>query len=706
MSPGTMELRHKLSSAWVLTAVACAALATPAAAGEPATGASPPAFVPGQLLVQFEPGTSRADSTRIAHSIGARVSNRLEIVPNLAVIELPAGLGVKRADRSLSSLGQVRRAQPNFVRQTTVTPDDTLFGGLWGLRNIGQPVNGTIGTPDADIDAPEAWEDGRTGDAAVVVGVIDTGLAVSHPDLAANTVSGWDFVEDDATPEDHNTHGTHVAGTIGAVGNNAIGVTGVNWDVSLMPLKAGTAQGGLTVARIIEAIQFADAEGADVVNASFGGPTFTQMERDAIAAASDILFVAAAGNEARNNDSSPVYPCNYDLANLICVAATTQLDGRASFSNFGKSSVDLGAPGTNIRSTEPAFQTLFLDTFESPDDFATTWSTGGTNGAWSRISAPGKAFSGTHAMTDSAPVGTNYLPNADHWAQTITPVSLTGKSDCRVTLGVDHTLAAGADALFVEGSKNGATWTELGTALENSGRLTVIRDIPDDFEGLPNFYLRVRLFSDASSQADGAYVDDVRIQCALASTEAYRFRNGTSMATPHVAGAAALLIAERGYGVPELRTALLHTVDQLGALGCLLATGGRLNLDRAIQPGANAAPAPPDNCQSGNQALAAADEDDEEPPSCAGKRATIVGTDGNDKLKGTKKSDVIVALAGDDTVFGRGGNDRICGGDGRDRLYGGAGKDRLYGGAGKDRLFGGPGKDRLFGGPGKDLETA
>ncbi len=269
--------------------------------------------------------------------------------------------------------------EPNFLYSTDQTiPDDSKFNFLWGLHNTGQAG----GTADADIDAPEAW-DITTGSSNIVVAIIDTGADLDHKDLLANIwtnageiagdgidndsngfiddVNGWDFADDDNDPNDINGHGTHVAGTIGAVGNNNQGVVGVNWNVSLMPLRFIDASGFGTTADAIDAIQYVTTAkttyGVNVVaiNASWGGGGYSAALKDAIETAGDagILFVAAAGNDADDTDVTPHWPSSYDLDNIISVAATDRDDDRASFSSYGAVSVDLAAPGVNIQSTKP-----------------------------------------------------------------------------------------------------------------------------------------------------------------------------------------------------------------------------------------------------------------------------------------------------------------------------------------------------------------
>jgi hypothetical protein len=256
-------------------------------------------------------------------------------------------------------------------------PNDPSFGSLWGLRNTGQ----SGGTSGADIDAARAW-DWSTGDAtgSVVVAVIDTGVDYTHPDLAPNMFRnevdcdsdnqdddgngfvndcyGYDFVNNDGDPKDDHDHGTHTAGTIGGVGMNALGVVGVNWQVKIMACKFLNAGGSGSTDGAIACLDYIARHrdrGVNVVatNNSWGGGGFSQALLDAIEAhrGRGILFVAAAGNAASDNDLGEFYPASYRAANVISVAATTRTDGLASFSNWGRRSVHLGAPGHEILST-------------------------------------------------------------------------------------------------------------------------------------------------------------------------------------------------------------------------------------------------------------------------------------------------------------------------------------------------------------------
>jgi hypothetical protein len=287
------------------------------------------------------------------------------------------GTGIDTLSFWAASAPGIVSVEPDFVLAPTLVSNDPSFSQLWGLSNSGQ----SGGVADADIDAPEAWRV-TTGSRSVVIAVIDSGVDVNHPDLAANIwrnpgeipgngvdddgngfvddVNGWDFVSWDNTPQDGNGHGTHVAGTIGAVGNNGRGVVGVNWEVSILPLRFLDDSGSGSTSAAIAAINYATAlrtAGVNIVasNNSWGGGGYSSSLRTAIARHNDagIMFIAAAGNESTNNDSVPSYPANYDLPNVISVAALDRSDRLASFSNYGRTSVDLGAPGVSIYSTTP-----------------------------------------------------------------------------------------------------------------------------------------------------------------------------------------------------------------------------------------------------------------------------------------------------------------------------------------------------------------
>ena len=329
-----------------------------------------------EVIVGFRHGASTLERRRAVRAVDGRVERRLRGI-DASLVRVPGSLA-PAADR-LERRGGVRYAEPNFVLSVDAEPDDPDFGQLWGLDNVGQLAGFSFGTPDADIDAPEAW-DVTTGGGSVV-GILDTGIDMGHPDLAANVWRnpgencagcrtdgvdndgngyvddwrGWDFANDDNDPSDDNGHGTHVAGTVGAAGDNGVGIAGVNWSARLMALKFIGADGSGTTADAIDALTYAADNGAAVTNNSYGGPDFSQAFADAVALAGarGSLVVAAAGNNGSSNDVTPQYPASFDSPNVVSVAATNNRDQRAWFSNYGASSGDLAAPGDSIYSTWP-----------------------------------------------------------------------------------------------------------------------------------------------------------------------------------------------------------------------------------------------------------------------------------------------------------------------------------------------------------------
>ncbi|BBL78748.1 hypothetical protein RxyAA322_06020 [Rubrobacter xylanophilus] len=334
-------------------------------------------FARDRIVVGLKKGAPESALRALNRRNGAAVEERIPGT-RVRVIDLPPNLSVEAALRRYRGSPDVEYAEPDFLLHPSREPDDPDYPKLYGLKNTGQ----TGGTPGADIDAPGAW-DVTTG-SETVVAVVDTGVDVSHPDLEANLwtnddevpkdgrdndgngyvddVHGYDFFNDDASvydPDDGDDHGTHVAGTIAAEGNNGSGIAGVNWRARLMVLKfIGDGYGYTSDAAA--AIHYAIDNGAAVINASWGGAGYSQTLKDAVdrAESAGVLVVAAAGNGGSDgvgddNDTTPFYPSSYDNANVISVAATDDADLLASFSNYGSRSVDLGAPGVGILSTVP-----------------------------------------------------------------------------------------------------------------------------------------------------------------------------------------------------------------------------------------------------------------------------------------------------------------------------------------------------------------
>ncbi len=356
-------------------------VATPAYAAKPSVTAGAKSkeakadkqeAVADEVIVRFKDGASAATERNAVKAAGAVFVERVghELI-DAAVVRVDAAKK-NSVIQELERSGAIEYAHSNKVLSAYQTPNDSLFGEMWNLSN----------GSDADIDAPEAW-DYNTGSCTVTVAIADTGIDTSHPDLGANLwinpnevagngvdddgngfvddVHGANFVNGSGNPNDDHGHGTHVAGTIGAVGFNQTGVIGVSPRVRLMGLKFLDGDGFGTTADAIQAIQYASSKGANVINASWGGGGYEQALRDAIAATSAV-FVAASGNSGMNNDIFPSYPANFNLPNIISVGATDANDAVAGYSNYGRSTVDLAAPGSNILSSVPGGYSSFSGT--------------------------------------------------------------------------------------------------------------------------------------------------------------------------------------------------------------------------------------------------------------------------------------------------------------------------------------------------------
>ncbi|MDQ6665602.1 MAG: S8 family serine peptidase, partial [Acidobacteriota bacterium] len=334
-------------------------------------------FRVGNLLVAFQKNTPLAEQAAIVAAIGARELKRIGV----GVHVLSVGRGLELAAiKALKARHEILYAEPDYLHAlagSTAAPNDTSVGIQWAVQNTGQPVNGATGKAGADERSPAAWSV-TTGTSSVVVAVLDSGVQYSHPDLITNMwnnpggvggcaagTHGYNVLNGACDPMDddiaYGGHGTHVAGILGAVGNNAAGVAGVNWTSSIMAVKWFPASGSGATSDLITAMDWvvqAKQAGVNVrvVNdsATWPGTGFSQALSDEIdlLGSNDILFVAAAGNTAQNDDTIPRYPCSYDRPTMICAGASDQTDNLWSSSNFGIATVKLAAPGVNIYSTK------------------------------------------------------------------------------------------------------------------------------------------------------------------------------------------------------------------------------------------------------------------------------------------------------------------------------------------------------------------
>jgi subtilisin family serine protease len=317
-----------------------------------------------RLIVTANPTTAALlKSTPLARDV-------MSIGFGMYSVRLKAGTDLSGAISYYGSLSGVTRAEVDGIRRPTQLSNDTFNDALYG---------------PSKIHAPTAWNV-TTGNPNFIVGVLDSGVDYTHPDLAANIwtnpgeiagnnidddgngfvddIHGWDFADNDNDPMDFDGHGTHVAGTIGAIGNNNLGVTGINWNVKIMALRFIGPFGG-AVSDEVAAINYSIMMGAKVTNNSYGGLGFFPAEAAAIAAthAAGQIYVASAGNDAVDNDLNPYYPTNFTTSfnNVISVAATDNQDKLADFSQYGATTVTLAAPGVRILSTAPGNGYQYLD---------------------------------------------------------------------------------------------------------------------------------------------------------------------------------------------------------------------------------------------------------------------------------------------------------------------------------------------------------
>jgi subtilisin family serine protease/outer membrane protein assembly factor BamB len=333
-------------------------------------------WVDHQLLVRVKPGITLDLLEKVAARFEAKVIESFPNTPGLFLLSLPKSITVPFAADLIGKQPEIAHAAANVLYYTSTVPNDSHFVALWGLHD-----SSSTDPADPDIDAAEYW-DHFTGNDRAVIGVIDTGVDYLHSDLAPNMwvnpneidgngidddnngyvddVHGIDAIILTGNPIDSHFHGTHVAGTIGAVGNNGFGVAGVAWTARIAACKFLDSNGAGSDAGAVRCLDYftaLKARGVNIVatNNSWGANQQSTILRDAIARhqTAGILFVAAAGNEAANNDQKPVYPASFDLPNIISVGAIDQQGNRAWFSNYGATSVDLFAPGVGILSTYP-----------------------------------------------------------------------------------------------------------------------------------------------------------------------------------------------------------------------------------------------------------------------------------------------------------------------------------------------------------------
>ena len=558
-------------------------------------------FVTDEILVKFKSNVVTRAQQDTATILGGHSFTAIGKKLRVAKIKLQQGGDVMAAVQAYLANPNVEHAQPNYIYYASAIPNDAGYSDLWGMKNTRQTVTnpsyptsnpGTIGS---DIDAESAW-DQITDCRSAVVAVLDTGINYTHTDLTGNMWDGsgsgfpnhgWDFVDNDDDPMPtgvSENHGTHVAGTIGARGNNSIGVTGVCWQANIMSVRVLGATGG-TTADIIQGIEFAAENGAKVINMSLGGEgPFDKLESDAITYARDrdVVVVVAAGNGGADgvsddNDglgddgdaSTGTYPCNFSQDNVICVAALDQSYSLADFSNYGATSVDVGAPGTNTLSSWASQKIT--------DDFTSGWT---LNGGWASSSCGIPILSNPSNWCG----GGTYADNADDRAYK--SFDLSGTTAAVLSFGVDFDTELDWDffSLAIKDT-GGDPFAAGGRTLDDVSGNGASSKVEYDISSCNTSTCSIgsRLISDYSTVLGGVAVYGFTIETLQTNSTVYRVINGTSMASPHVAGIATMVRAfNPNYSYTQTVDAIKNGGEDIAGLSAFTLTGRAANAMGAI----------------------------------------------------------------------------------------------------------------------------
>lgn len=544
----------------------------------PGTG-DKPTWKKGELLIKFKSDTAADQRAALHARIGSVVMRRLKI-SGMERVKLPAGLDENAAIGIYLASGLVETAGKNHLRYPQATPDDPYFSTQWGMTKIGME---------------SAW-DIATGSRDIIVAVIDSGVDYTHPDLQGNIwineaekngspdvdddkngytddLYGWDFAgysgEGDGYPMDSYGHGTHVAGIIGATGNNGVGVAGMNWKIRIMPLKVmedGSSE--FTESAIIEAIDYATANGARVVNCSFGGTEFSTSEYDAYnrLRAAGIIAAVAAGNysDDMDIDTNKLYPACYNLDNILSVANSDRTDAIASSSNYGKTTVDVAAPGTSIYSTEPS-TTSTMASVKTPN-LATSY--------------PAVAMEFSGLTPDAGITGSLYDCGMGYTDQI--PDAVAGQLAL-----IERGNRDGIGFYFSEKVQNARQKGAAGVIIYNNVTPEESPDDHFDTEGgtlqypsdwPPVVSVTKAIGQDILTGMQNGMLPNATLVNKQSTDAAYGYMTGTSMAAPHVAGLAGLLAGTYpSAGYADIRCAILDHVDRLVSLTEKVASGGRIN---------------------------------------------------------------------------------------------------------------------------------
>lgn len=568
-------------------------------------------YMPGELLVKFKKTTPL--NVKKAFVNKATMTNKSTVTAfralssgkELVKIKLKKGTSLQKEMDKLSKDSSIEYVQPNYIYKSFAIPDDPQFSKLWGLKNISQIITNPTyatnnpGNSGMDIEMEEAW-DIRTDCSSKTVAVIDTGINYNAHDLVANMWDGsgcidhngtalgscqhgYNFVDDSKIPLDYNGHGTHVAGIIGAVGNNGIGASGICWKINIMAVKVLGVNGG-TTEDIVKGIEFAWRNGADVINMSLGGnpegPDLAYQNAMETAVNNDVFISSAAGNETSNNDEVNIVPCNIKGNGMVCVTAVDQKFQLADFSNYGVTKVELAAPGTNIYSTTHGTSSLIYI-----DDLSAGWNPAGK---W-EISELGACSIGSPVLfviPSSFCDGGGYPSGLSGELQknfgNLLSTHDSGYFDYKLQMDLDST------SYLTIGRNNSATinFSDPDQVVDHytgSGTGYLKGDL-SRCAGSNNCSIGAKLNTNASvTDYFGVAFSEIELTGITLYNDTYASYSGTSMASPHVAGLAALLMAENpDYTPSNIQEVLMNTGTKLASLSGMTTTESVISAGEAI----------------------------------------------------------------------------------------------------------------------------
>jgi subtilisin family serine protease len=612
----------------------------------------------GRIIVKYKNQRIQAkEINELSTKLGLKKEKELPLID--AQVMRVTNASVEETITQIERSGLAVYAEPDYKVYPSMFPNDPMFGELWGLHNTGQEIWGWEGTPDVDINAPEAWDISQ-GSSDVVVAVIDTGVDINHPDLKDNIwvnpgeipgngldddgngliddVYGWDFYNDDNTLFDieyEDNHGSHVAGTIAAKINNNEGVAGIAPHVKIMPLKFIGPHGGY-ISDAILAIEYAKNKGVKISNNSWGGYEYGKALEDAIAK-SGMLFVAAAGNENNNTDSTPHYPSAYNLENILSVAACDNQGNRPSFSNYGAATVDIAAPGVCILSTVPLERAAGGGVVSDTGSYKTVfWGFGleDIDGQANRTDAVRRALNYLDASiipTGSVLLVDNDLNNTGNkdvnsfYTDALNQLSVTYTVQTVETLYPSlETMKKYSAVIWQTGRDNILNQDQI-TCLQNylnsggklilAGQDAIYGDWLNNWGFTPG-YLHAEILGEGTDRTQIIGMSDTAYsgasyylggtdsglgtgysrdllkslgphgQVILGYPEAdtvFKYFHGTSMAAPHAAGTAALLLSKKpSIDVLTMKNQIMQTAKPLAGWSGLTVTGGMVDAKAAL----------------------------------------------------------------------------------------------------------------------------